>query len=74
MDRWGGYPWARVLPTSRAAAERTTSTCDRAAFAYLLGDGLLLAVALAGSLVMLAVAAVAVWEALSTTGWVPGLL
>jgi hypothetical protein len=44
------------------------------AFAYLEEDGLLLAVALAGSLLMLAVAAVAVWEAVSATGWVPGLL
>ena len=44
------------------------------AFAYLEEDGLLLAVALAGSLLMLAVAAVAVWEAASATGWVPGLL
>jgi hypothetical protein len=44
------------------------------AFAYLEGDGLLLVAALAGSLLMLAVAAVAVWQAVSATGWVPGLL
>jgi hypothetical protein len=44
------------------------------AFAYLEKDGLLLGVALAAALVMLAVAAVAAWEALSATGWVPGLL
>jgi hypothetical protein len=29
---------------------------------------------MAAALVMLAVAAVAAWEALSATGWVPGLL
>jgi hypothetical protein len=44
------------------------------AFAYLEEDGLLLGVALAVALAMLAVAAVAAWEALSATGWVPGLL
>ena len=44
------------------------------AFAYLQENGLLLTVALAGSLIVLAAAAVAVWEGLSATGWVPGLL
>jgi hypothetical protein len=44
------------------------------AFAYLEEDGLLLGVALAAALAMLAVAAVAAWEALGATGWVPGLL
>jgi hypothetical protein len=37
-------------------------------------DGLLLAVALAAVLAMLALASVAAWEALSATGWVPGIL
>ncbi len=44
------------------------------AFAYLEEDGVLLGIALAAALAMLAVAAVAAWEALATTGWVPGLL
>jgi hypothetical protein len=44
------------------------------AFAYLEEDGVLLGLALAAALIMLAVAAVAAWEALSATGWVPGLL
>jgi hypothetical protein len=44
------------------------------AFAYLEEDGALLAVALAVALVMLAVAALAAWEAVSATGWVPGFL
>ena len=44
------------------------------AFATLEEDGALLAIALAAALVMLAVAALAVWEALSATGWVPGIL
>jgi hypothetical protein len=44
------------------------------AFAYLEEDGVLLGIALAAALVMLAVASVAAWEALSATGWVPGLL
>ena len=44
------------------------------AFVYLEEDGVLLGVALAAALAMLAVAAVAAWEALSATGWVPGLL
>ena len=44
------------------------------AFAYLEEDGLLLGIALTAALVMLAVAAVAAWEALSATGWVPGIL
>ncbi len=44
------------------------------AFAYLEEDGALLAVALVAAVVMLAVAALAAWEALSATGWVPGLL
>ena len=44
------------------------------AFAYLEEDGLLLGIALAAALVMLAVASVAAWEALSATGWVPGIL
>ncbi len=32
------------------------------------------AVALAAALAMLAVASLAVWEAVSATGWVPGIL
>lgn len=44
------------------------------AFAYLEEDGVLLGIVLVVALVMLAVASVAVWEALSATGWVPGLL
>jgi hypothetical protein len=44
------------------------------AFAYLEKDGLLLGIALAVALAMLAVPSVAAWEALSATGWVPGLL
>jgi hypothetical protein len=44
------------------------------AFAYLEEDGVLLAFALAAALALLAVASVAAWEALSATGWVPGLL
>jgi hypothetical protein len=44
------------------------------AFAYLEGDGALLGVALAAALAMLAVAALAAWEALGATGWVPGVL
>ncbi len=44
------------------------------AFAYLEEDGLLLAIALAAALAMLAAASLAAWEALSATGWVPGIL
>ena len=44
------------------------------AFATLEEDGALLAAALAVALVMLAVATAAAWEALSATGWVPGIL
>jgi hypothetical protein len=44
------------------------------AFAYLEEDGVLLGIALLEALVMLAVGSVAAWEALSATGWVPGLL
>jgi hypothetical protein len=44
------------------------------AVAYLEEDGALLGIALAAALVMLALAAVAAWEALSAAGWVPGLL
>ena len=44
------------------------------AFATLEEDGALLAVALAVALVMLAVAALAAWEALGAAGWVPGIL
>jgi hypothetical protein len=44
------------------------------AFAYLEEDGLLLGIALAAALAMLAVAALAAWEAVSATGWVPGIL
>jgi hypothetical protein len=44
------------------------------AFAYLEENGVLLGIALVVALVMLSVASVAVWEALSATGWVPGLL
>ena len=44
------------------------------AVAYLEEDGLLLGIALAAALAMLAVAALAAWEAVSATGWVPGIL
>ena len=44
------------------------------AFAYLERDGLLLCAALLIALATLALAAGLAWEALSTTGWVPGLL
>ena len=44
------------------------------AFAYLEEDGVLLGAALAAALAMLAVASLAVWEAVSATGWVPGIL
>jgi hypothetical protein len=44
------------------------------AFATLEEDGMLLAFALAVAVAMLAVAALAAWEALSATGWVPGVL
>jgi hypothetical protein len=44
------------------------------AFAYLEEDGLLLGLALAAALAMLAGAALAAWEAVSATGWVPGIL
>jgi hypothetical protein len=44
------------------------------AFAYLEEDGLLLGLALAAAPAMLAVAALAAWEAVSATGWVPGIL
>ena len=49
-------------------------TTAPSAFACLEEDGLLLAVALAAALAMLALASVAAWEALSATGWVPGIL
>ena len=35
---------------------------------------MLLGIALVAALAMLALASVAAWEALSATGWVPGLL
>jgi hypothetical protein len=44
------------------------------AFAYLEEDGVLLCAAVAGAVIMLAVAAAVAWETLSATGWVPGLL
>ena len=44
------------------------------AFAYLEEDGMLLAIALAAALVLLGAAALAAWEAVSVTGWVPGIL
>jgi len=44
------------------------------AFAYLERDGALLTVALAGALGVAAVVAGVAWQALSVTGWVPGLL
>ena len=44
------------------------------AVAYLEEDGVLLGAALAAALAMLAVASLAVWEAVSATGWVPGVL
>ena len=44
------------------------------AFAYLEEDGVLLCAALAAALVMLAAAAVLVWEAMGAAGWVPGFL
>ena len=44
------------------------------AVAYLEEDGVLLGAALAAALAMLAVASLAVWEAVSANGWVPGFL
>jgi len=44
------------------------------AFAYLEEDGMLLAIALSAALVLLGAAALAAWEAVSVTGWVPGIL
>jgi hypothetical protein len=44
------------------------------AFAFLEEDGVLLGAALAAAFAMLAVASLAVWEAVSATGWVPGIL
>ncbi len=44
------------------------------AFATLEEDGALLGIALAAALAMLAVAALATWQAVSATGWVPGFL
>jgi hypothetical protein len=44
------------------------------AFTYLEEDGALLGVALMAALIMLSAALLAAWEALSRTGWVPGLL
>lgn len=44
------------------------------AFAYLEEDGVLLCAALATAIVMLAVAMVVAWEAVSATGWMPGIL
>lgn len=44
------------------------------AFAHLEQDGALLSLALIAALVLLAIAAGAIWELISTTGWVPGLL
>jgi len=44
------------------------------AFATLEEDGMLLAIALAAALVLLGAAALAAWEALGATGWVPGIL
>ena len=44
------------------------------AVAYLEEDGILLCAALAGAVVMLAVAAAVARATLSATGWVPGLL
>lgn len=44
------------------------------AFAYLERDGLLLCAALTAAMAVIALAAALAWEALSTTGWVPGML
>jgi hypothetical protein len=44
------------------------------AVAYLERDGMLLCAALAAALVVVALAATLTWQALSATGWVPGLL
>jgi hypothetical protein len=44
------------------------------AIAYLEEDGVLLCVSLFAAVLMLAVGAAAVWETLSTTGWVPSFL
>ena len=44
------------------------------AFATLEEDGVLLAIALTAALVLLGAAALAAWEAVSATGWVPGIL
>ncbi|RKK02188.1 exopolysaccharide biosynthesis protein [Pseudoroseomonas wenyumeiae] len=43
------------------------------AFAYLEEDGALLGIALMAALILLSAILLATWEALSTTGWVPGL-
>jgi hypothetical protein len=44
------------------------------AFAYLEQDGLLLLLALIAAVIVLGIGAAAIWQLLSTTGWVPGLL
>ncbi len=59
------------VPLSNVAPALATGLV---AFAYLEEDGLLLGAALAAALAMLAVAALAAWEALGAAGWVPGIL
>jgi hypothetical protein len=44
------------------------------AFAYLEEDGALLCAALAAAFLLLAIATAAVWQTVSATGWMPGLL
>jgi hypothetical protein len=61
-------PWRRLSNVPPALAILLI------AFAYLEEDGALLGAALAAALAMLAVASLAVWEAVSATGWVPGIL
>jgi hypothetical protein len=58
-------PLSNVLPAAAIAL---------IAVAYLERDGLLLCAALAAALVVLALAVALAWQALSATGWVPGLL
>ncbi len=59
-----------LVPLSNVA---TAMAIVLIAFAHLEEDGLLLAIALAAAPAMLAVAALAAWEALGATGWVPGI-
>jgi hypothetical protein len=59
------------VPLSNISPALATSLI---AFAYLEEDGVLLGIGLAVAMAMLAVASIAAREALSATGWVPGVL